>query len=201
MKNLLILLFVMLSKVCFGQVYRTEADIAKLVYDAEHYVPFHEYDTINDITIIEDASHEKLKIFGKWDYVDREKQDIDILVSHCPMLINEDNVILEFAKWDTIQDTFIKGSYLTNLIKSYNGVIKYYKKSKTEILFSKLNNKENYFIFKIKYISKINKKQSFFVYTFHGVKNKYIYSFAISHFKDEDYLNLDQFLINLYNSN
>ncbi len=201
MKNLLILLFVMLSKVCFGQVYRTEADIAKLVYDAEHYVPFHEYDTINDITIVEDASHEKLKIFGKWDYVDREKQDIDILVSHCPMLINEDNVILEFAKWDTIIENVAKGNNLSNLLKCYKRTIKYYKKSKTEILFSKFNKEANYYIFKIKYISKINKNQSFFVYTFHGVKNKYIYSFAISHFKDEDYLNLDQFLINLYNSN
>lgn len=201
MKNFLILLFVMLSKVCFGQVYRTEADIAKLVYDAEHYVPFHEYDTINDITIAEDASHEKFKIFGKWDYVDREKQDIDILVSHCPMLINEDNVILEFAKWDSTKVTFFKPNTINNLLKRFNNTTKFHKKNKTEILFSIYNKAANYYIFKIKYISKINKKQSFFVYIFYGVKNKYIYKFAISHFKDEDYLNLDQFLINLYNSN
>jgi hypothetical protein len=156
------------------------------------------YDSINDITFNKDAGGNKLKIIGKWKLFDFKKYETDIFVSHCPIFINDENIILEFAKWDSTVLPLTNGN---NLTKINSNALKYFRKKNTEILFSEYNPEKKYYLHKLKCAAKTKTNESYIVYILIGVKNKYVYEFALSNFKEENYLNLNQYLINLYNIN
>ena len=156
------------------------------------------YDSINDITFTKDAGGNKLNLIGKWKLSDLEKDETGIFISHCPTFINDENIILEFAKWDSSKLPLVNKN---NLDKTNNVSLKYFKEIKAEILSSEYNSKKKYYLHKLKCASKTKTNESYIAYILIGVKNKYVYKFAISNFKEENYLNLNQYLIRLFNIN
>lgn len=152
----------------------------------------------NDTLIaISNDTINKLKLIGNWEYFDRSKYDCEDIITHCPVYINQENIILEFAKWDK-EMAENKFGISTKLIKMTNHFLKYQKRIKSEILQSSFNDDLKYSIYKINIISKINKRERFICYYLIGEKKDHIYFIACYNFNEDYFENIDAFLTNLY---
>ena len=91
----------------------------KLIFLLLSITSFGQYDSINKITRKIDPGLNELMIPGKWEDLDKTNKN-ENLISHCPIYKNENNTILEFAKWDSTKLPLTNGNDIvkTNKIKN-----------------------------------------------------------------------------------
>ncbi len=158
-----------------------------------------QYDSINNITTHTKEGLEKLSISGKWEYINSLDRN-EHFVTHCPIFKNNDNTILEFAKWDSNKLPLKSENNLEKMDKKF---LKYQKKQKRLVLERIYNAEQQFYLYKLNIPTK--KSIGYFnmyinVYYLYGVKNNYIYSIALYNYNNEiDYSN--ELLIKLFNEN
>ncbi len=159
-----------------------------------------DYDSISDVTTIEDRNNKKFIIAGKWSDFDHTKFSTEVFISHCPLLINSNNILLEI--WSRYEDKF-----------------KWRKKTSNEVLQQvKKDFEENWTGFSIKSIYKSDEEKGYYLYKIKkqsrnledtyiegyyliGVKNEKVYRLSLFNFNESEFAGIDNFIINLYNSN
>lgn len=158
------------------------------------------YDSIKDATNIENLEHQKIEIIGKWKAFDYEKFTTEVFISHCPLLTNSDNIMLEISTKHEEKLNWRKKSnseVLDQVKKSFESNIEITSNYKTIIA----NTKENYILYKIKRPSYRIKDVIIEGYYLLGVKNDKVYRLVLFNFDESLYENIEVFLENLYLTN
>ncbi|WP_298392772.1 hypothetical protein [Flavobacterium sp.] len=156
---------------------------------------FSQNDSIKKYTNLEDFGGNKYKLEGNWKEVYDGKYEN--FITHCPILRDNKNNILEFAKWDSSKLSLQNGNNLTEINLS---LINYLNEKKIEILGLESGPKKNYFIYKLNLNSKIKQNEKVILYNLIGVKGKYVYS--IVYYSYENKLeNSSIFLADTFNNN
>lgn len=158
------------------------------------------YDTLNKVTYINFDKKKKISIPGSWNLINRSEFNIDSYVSHCPMVYNENGVIMEYAIWDydpsykKFKDSYEKLKFNKESFEKQNMLnSKGYKKIKYDSI-------QNYCLYKKKELNPTT-NQLLDVYYLLGVKAKKSFHIAIFNFKEEDYENMEEFIIQCYTMN
>ena len=154
-----------------------------------------QYDSIKNQTIKIDFFSNKLIIQGDWDDYHNKKNER--FVSHCPLFIDENNTILELAKWDSEKLPLVNGN---DIKKSNKTFLKNAKKKNMEILISEVGINIEFYFYKLNRKSIYNPEKNIIIYHLLGVKNKYVYCIAMYNY-DSEIDNPLEFLINLFNKN
>lgn len=153
----------------------------------------------DSITNITNDTSNNIKLIGNWDFIDPNNFFNEHLIGHCPVYINPDKIILEFAKWDKdfVENTL---DVNTKIIKMNDHFLKNQMKLKSKIIESSYNENLKYYVYKISIISKFNKEKKAMYYLI-GEKKDYVYFLACYNFNEDYFENIDSFLINLFRIN
>lgn len=156
---------------------------------------FGQNDTIKKYTYLSNYDSNKLKIEGNWKQSFQNKYEN--IISHCPILKDDKNNILEFAKWDSRRHPLVKGNDLTKINLSF---INYLNENKIEILGLETGPKRNFFFYALKLNSKVNPDQKIILYYLIGVKGYYVYRIATYNY-EIDRKDSFTFLTSTFNNN
>jgi len=156
---------------------------------------FCQNDSIKKYTYITDFGGNKIKLEGNWKEVYENKYEN--FITHCPILKDNENNILEFGKWDSRRLPLEHGNNLTEINLSF---INFLNEKKIEILGLESGPKKNYFIYKLNLNSKIKPNEKVILYKLIGVKGKYVYSIAYYSY-DRELENSSIFLADTFNNN
>jgi hypothetical protein len=166
----------------------------KLTFLLLSITSFGQYDSIKKITRKIDPGLNELMIPGKWEELDKTNKN-ENLISHCTIYINENNTILEFAKWDsTILP--LKNGY--DIVKTNNNFLQNLENRKLEILSTGISPTKNYYLYKLK--KKSIPSDELIIYYIIGVKKKNVLIAASYKYEKESECSFN-YLIELFNNN
>lgn len=199
MKNLITLILIIHSSFSFGQ---SDYVLVERQNENLHFLNYKnviKYDSLKNQTVIKLDDKFKGFITGEWSDFNKKKYFDESLVSHCPVLIDENNIICEVGIFTNEIIQRISG---TSNLKSYNKLyLRFNKKVKSTIVTSNFNEEKNFYIYKTKYPSRIIENFFFTSYHLIGEKNKKIYHLAIYNIDETNFENFDKFLIDTFNNN
>jgi hypothetical protein len=198
MKRFMLLLFIISFKFCFGQ-----SDYV-VVEKTEKFVVGNRtnntsIDSINNFTNVKLYTDDKIKLLGKWYDFNYTKYKHENIITHCPVLVDENNAILEIGIFDTEFHRVFTGDW------DYKAFNRHYhrrvKKVNGEIISFQINKVENFSLYKVKMPSRYNKDVFFTSYHLIGEKNKKIYRMVLYNMDETNFENFENFLINTFNNN
>lgn len=192
MKNFFTIFLILVSSSFYSQT-----KIAGSFYQRDN--SFKAYDSVNNITEINDfGTKNKIFIKGKWKDFDLGKYHCDEIITHCPLLINKDKIILE--TWIRKEEEYYnwkKESHREIFLK----LIDYTRHSKEgEYVILEDNKIENYITFKVNLPGR-KKKERINGILLLGVKDNKIYRLAIQNYIEGQLANIEEFLTGIYFSN
>jgi hypothetical protein len=168
MKNLLISLFILSSKFCFGQ---SDYIIVENKDPNKHYKRATEIakrDSIKNITTVKLLPNSTANLIGKWYDFDDKHFLQENLISHCPIFVDENNAILEIGIFREKGHNSITG---TNNFKDFQKkYLKRYVKEKSTLISSQIDENKNYYLYKLKSPSKFNQNNIYTRYHLIGKK-------------------------------
>lgn len=158
------------------------------------------FNELKSETTIHYSKNKSYTVLGKWALVERKVFSIDHYVSHCPMFYNESGVIMEFAIRDknfTTKKFKNSSDKLTNMKSEFED-----KKTDTSERYQliKQDSLQNYALYKKKDLNIVT-DQNLDVYYLIGVKALKEFRIAIFNFKETDYENMEDFIIQCYTMN
>ncbi len=156
---------------------------------------FGQYDSIKKTTRKIDSGLNELIIPGKWEDLDKTNKN-ENLISHCPIFKNENNTILEFAKWDSTKLPLKNGN---DIVKTNNNFSQSLKSRKLEIISTEVIPKKNYYLYKLKKKSS-RTSDELIIYYIIGVKKKIVLTAASYKYEKESECSFN-YLIELFNNN
>ena len=170
-------------------------------YFVNNYGSKSEYSSIHnansDETIVYDGKKKDFSISGNWSFVKRKGNAYHI--GHALLFSNSDNVLFEISRYQTKKTRKIKSSYdqltlLKNKFESsqLNDLVKYKLVKHDPAL--------NYSLYKKKELNEITNEIND-VYYLLGVKAFKIFNIAVFNFKETDYENMEDFIIQCYTMN
>lgn len=158
------------------------------------------FDEKNNNTTVSTYDKKTFKVLGEWELIDPKKQHIYYHVGHCPAIYNKENFILELYANNELGYKWKKQSSNEILekvkLKFEKSVVEY---SRGYTLY-KHDSVNNYYLYKKKNLLHLDKNIND-VYYLLGVKNKKVYRFALSNFNENEYENIEDFLIETYIKN
>ena len=212
--RLFLIFFLLLQSISFAQINpalnqlkpkKSKISRLELEYDSfdinkidSNYKQFIDYDSINNLTEIS-YQEKTLKIGGKWERFNRNIYAFDVLVSHCPVFINEDNIILELGKFDNRTFKAITGIYTNDLTKVKAKITK--PNVNFKVLSETYNASKNYYILKMLTASIVKEGELITYYKLIGIKNNYTYIISLQNFNESLYENLEEFVVSVYDMN
>jgi len=199
MKNLLILLFILSQIFCFGQSDYVVVEGEKLNKYERKVVNPVQYNSLKNTTAVKLYSNHIINLIGKWDHFNDTKFGEEHLVSHCPILVDENNVILEFAIFDQSFHNDLTGSYsFRHYQKQY---LTRYAPKNSVLISSQIDEAKKIYVYKLKSPSKFNQNNIYTSYHLIGKKNNKVYRMVIYNIDETNFENFDTFLINTFNNN
>jgi len=156
---------------------------------------FGQYDSIKKNTLKIDSSLNELIIPGDWEDFDETSKN-EHFISHCPIYKNQNNTILEFAKWDS---TILPLKDGNDIEKSNNTFLQSLENRKIEILLTEFGPKKNYYLYKLRKKSSMISDE-LIIYYLIGVKKKFVFQIATYRYEKESECSFN-FLIELFNNN
>ncbi|WP_395044632.1 hypothetical protein [Flavobacterium sp.] len=199
MKKSSVIIFILLSNFCFAQ--SDYIVVEKKVEDLSYYNDENvkSYDSIKNITTVNIYNVGTIFLIGKWNDFNKQKYLEERLITHCPVLINENNFILEIGIFDQEINQILTGRIN---FKKYNfAFLRQNKRMKSKILTSVFNKEKNYYLHKIKHRSLYNDASFFTSYHLIGKKGKDFYRMVLYNNDETNFENFEEFLINTYNNN
>jgi hypothetical protein len=200
MKKALILIILLYLNLSYAQLTIKDEYGNDLKYiDILQHKHAQKYDSIKDITYAIDLSKNETKLIGKWKDFDNFNFKTERLVGHARKYINEDNIVLEFGKFTKKWHKEIGAP--TELKKMNSSSLRYHKRKKSIVLLSQFIPYLNCYIYKMSVVSDIFKGTRFTCYLLLGEKTDHVYYISCFNFDENNFENIDTFLLNIYKIN
>jgi hypothetical protein len=194
MKGYIVLVLLVFSSFSFCQN-SSNKDVSYLGHTFKYY------DSVTDVTTLRDFfSENKILIKGKWRDFDFSKNTCHQLIPDCPIVTNNENLILEtWIRKDKKYNWKNKSNneLLQKVIIDQKKLWKPYKTLVTEI---ENNEIQNFIIYKIEKPLREAKTKEIILksYFLLGVKNNKIYRLAIQNYVEGEISNIEEFLTGIY---
>ncbi len=199
MKHLIILLFLIVSNFCFAQNDYTilkNIDGKNLFRNSNRII---KYDSIKNKTDVKLYSIDTIKLIGKWHDFDVEKFCFENMITYAPILMNENNAILEIGMFNIeFHNNFTGYTSFKDFSKNY---IEKFLRLNGKIISVKIDTEKNYTIYKLKIASRFNKNDYYTSYHLIGEKTNNVYRMVLYNIDETNFENFEEFLINTYNNN
>jgi hypothetical protein len=197
MKSILVILFISISYLTFGQ---SDYTILENKYDKNriNVSKIEKFDSIKNITTVKVYST-SINLNGKWLDFDHQKFLNENIVSHAAIVINQNDLILEYGIYSL--DSFQNYYFTKDLQKFNKKFLKFNLNEKSEILNTFEGEYKNYYIHKIKRYGRHNKNNFFTTYTLIGKKNNHFYWFTLYNVDLTNFENSKKFLVDTFNNN
>lgn len=159
------------------------------------------YDSITNISTIRVSPNNYVKIIGDWNNFDFENYNTEVLMGHCPLFVNSENILLGIKKFnERFYDEQYKGLTDRLYLRELKQHLETNPDTKTFYNIIKSDIKENYVVYKI---LKKSYRNDFYIESYYllGVKNDNVYRIVIYNFDYSQYENIEEFLVNIYKIN
>ena len=199
MKQVLLFFFIFSWTFSFGQSITVSKEklTENISYKSSNVI---KYDSVKNTTRLQLFLKYELTVADKWFDYDLPDSLYEMVVGHCPIFVNPNNVILE-PKIFIINDAD-KPLYGIYNMKDYNKLLLRRLKNEKGVLVNTIYNKEkNYHLHTIKKVSKHNKNELITTYQLFGEKGEKVYHFAIYNADDNNNEQIFKFLVDAYTNN